>query len=31
MEKEAMRVSDKLTPKLMEKRLKKNLDLERLN
>ena len=31
MQEEAMRVSKKLTPKLMEKRLKKNLDLERLN
>ena len=31
MEKEAMRVSKKLTPKLVEKRLKKELVLERLN
>jgi len=31
MEKEAMRVSKKLTPKLVEKRLKKEPVLERLN
>jgi len=31
MEKDAMRVSNKLTPKLVEKRLRKETNLERLN